>query len=81
MDYQKPIDPEGFYTGPEVQWNVEDVEMYAESMGMTLSDHDLRRVLIASFEDNEALMETIAHHIKDTITYMVETNAITRTES
>ena len=77
----QPINAAGFYIGPEVQWNVEDVEMYAESMGMTLSDHDLRRVLVASFEDNEALMETIAHHIKDTITHMVETNTITRTES
>ncbi len=22
----KPIDPEGFYTGPELKWSVEDVE-------------------------------------------------------
>ena len=72
----EPIDPEGFYTGPELKWNVEDVEMYAESMGVTLSDHDLRRVLIASFEDNEALMDSIAHHIKDTITHMIETKGL-----
>lgn len=77
MKHQQPINAAGYYIGPEVQWNVEDVEMYAESMGMTLSDHDLRRILIAAFEDNEALMDSIAHHIKDALTHLIETNAIT----
>ena len=32
----KPIDPEGFYTGPELKWSVEDVECIAQRL-----DYDL----------------------------------------
>ena len=76
MNYQKPIDPEGFYTGPEVQWNVEDAECIAQRLGYDLDQATLKRVLIATFDDNETLMHQISKHIEATLEYMDNTNAI-----
>lgn len=72
----KPINPEGFYTGPEVQWNVEDVECIAQRLGYDLDEATLERVLIATFEDNDALMQEISNHIKATLDYMNNTDAL-----
>jgi hypothetical protein len=76
MKYQKPINPEGFYTGPEVQWNVEDVECLAQRLGYDLDEATLERVLIATFEDNDGLMNDISRHIEATIEYMDNTNTL-----
>ena len=72
----KPIDSEGFYTGPEVQWNVEDVECIAQRLGYDLDEATLERVLIATFEDNDGLMQEISKHIEATLDYMDNTDAL-----
>lgn len=83
-DYTEPnpikdnaLDDEGYYTGPEVQWNVEDVEVIAQRRFQAkLSAKDLERVLVAAFEDNEHLMEVIHDQIAETINYMIEEGQI-----
>ena len=68
----KLINKEGFYVGPEVQWCVQDVEMITSSQNLEVSESDLERVLIATFQDNEYLMTEIHEAIKRTIEYMIE---------
>lgn len=66
------INDEGYYIGPEVQWNLEDVEVIAaRKFKLELSEEDLKRVLIASIQDNEWLMERFQQAIEDTIDYMI----------
>ena len=73
------ISKEGFYVGPEVQWNVDDVEAIAISdFELELSQEDLKRVLIASFQDNEWLMEKMHDCIKDTIHHMLLEGELTK---
>ena len=77
----KEINEEGFYVGPEVQWNVDDVEAIAmNEFELELSQEDLKRVLIASFQDNEWLMERMHDCINDTIIYMISQGELKRTE-
>jgi hypothetical protein len=66
------INDKGYYVGPEVQWNAEDVEAVAVSnFDLHLSQEDLKRVLIASIQDNEWLMERFNDAINDTIRHMI----------
>ena len=55
-----------------MQWNIEDVEIACERIGLTLNRSDHERILIASFDDNDWLMEQIQQAILSTIEYMVE---------
>jgi hypothetical protein len=66
------INEEGYYTGPEVQWNVEDVEIFAQANDMEFSQDDYKRILKATFEDNQMLMEIIQESIGLTIDYMLD---------
>jgi len=66
------INKEGYYTGSELQWNVEDVEIYAQSNNMEFSQDDYKRILKATFEDNEMLMGVIQESIGITIDYMLD---------
>ena len=66
------INKEGYYTGSELQWNVEDVEIYAQSNNMEFSQDDYKRILKATFEDNEMLMGVIQESIGITINYMLD---------
>ena len=66
------INGEGYYTGPELQWNVEDVEWFAQANDMEFSQEDYKRILNATFEDNELLMETIQESISLTIDFMLD---------
>lgn len=66
------INDEGYYTGPEMQWNVEDVEVACERIGLNLTQSDYERILIASFQDNEWLMERIQQAIETTVQYMID---------
>lgn len=66
------INKEGYYTGSEVQWNVEDVEIYAQANDMEFSQDDYKRILKATFEDNQMLMEIIQESIGLTIDYMLD---------
>ena len=76
MKYQKPVNSEGFYTGPELKWNVEDVECIAQRLDYDLDQATLERVLIATFQDNDGLMNDISRHIKSTLEYMANTDAL-----
>ncbi len=66
------INKEGYYTGSELQWNVEDVEIYAQANDMEFSQDDYKRILKATFEDNEMLMGVIQESIGITINYMLD---------
>jgi len=68
----KNINEEGYYIGSEVQWNVEDVEIFAQANDMEFSQEDYKRILNATFEDNEVLMETIQESIGLTIDFMLD---------
>ena len=66
------INREGYYTGPELQWNVEDVEIFAQANDMEFSQEDYKRILNATFEDNEYLMNMIQECIGTTIQFMLD---------
>ena len=66
------INKEGYYTGSELQWSVEDVEIFAQANDMEFSQEDYKRILNATFEDNEVLMETIQESIGLTIDFMLD---------
>ena len=72
------INKEGYYIGSEVQWNVEDVEIFAQANDMEFSQEDYKRILIATFEDNEMLMNAIQESIGITIDYMLDEGELTR---
>ena len=72
------INKEGYYTGTELQWNVEDVEIFAQANDMEFSQEDYKRILIATFEDNEMLMNAIQESIGITIDYMLDEGELTR---
>ena len=66
------INEEGYYTGSELQWNIEDVEIFAQANDMEFSQEDYKRILKATFEDNQMLMETIQESIALTIDFMLD---------
>ena len=66
------INKEGYYTGSELQWNVEDVEIFAQANDMEFSQEDYKRTLKATFEDNQMLMEVIQESIALTIDFMLD---------
>jgi hypothetical protein len=68
---QKPINEDGIYTGREVKWRVSDVAAEMQDMGIPepYNREDLENILVATFEDNDALVEAIAQHIRSTISY------------
>lgn len=72
------INEEGYYTGSEVQWNVEDVEIFAQANDMEFSQEDYKRILIATFEDNEMVMNAIQESIAITIDYMLDEGELKR---
>ena len=71
---KKLINEDGFYAGSELIWGMDDVRNVLERFGMatTTSKEDVERILIASFQDNYRLMETIDEAIGDTIAYMID---------
>jgi len=66
------INEEGYYTGSELQWNIEDVEIFAQANDMEFSQEDYKRILKATFEDNQMLMEVIQESIGLTIDFMLD---------
>ena len=72
------INKEGYYIGSELQWNVEDVEIFAQANDMEFSQEDYKRILIATFEDNEMLMSAIQESIGITIDYMLDEGELKR---
>ena len=74
MMKKQMINKDGFYAGSELKWGVDDVRKVLERFGRatTTSKEDVERILIAAFQDNYRLMETIDEAIGDTIVYMIE---------
>ena len=66
------INEEGYYTGSELQWNIEDVEIFAQANDMEFSQEDYKRILKATFEDNQMLMDVIQESIALTIDFMLD---------
>ena len=68
------INEDGFYAGSELKWGMEDVRNVLERFGMatTTSKEDVERILIAAFQDNYRLMETIDEAIGDAVAYMID---------
>ena len=66
------INKEGYYIGPELQWGVEDIEDFAEANDMEFSEEDCKRILRATFEDNEMVSKAIQKSIAITIDYMLD---------
>ena len=68
------INEDGLYVGSELKWGVDDVRNVLERFGMatSTSKEDVERILIAAFQDNYRLMETIDEAIGNTITYMID---------
>ena len=68
------INEDGLYVGSELKWGVDDVRNVLERFGMatSTSKEDVERILIAAFQDNYRLMETIDEAIGDTIAYMID---------
>ena len=74
MMKKQMINEDGFYAGSELKWGMDDVRNVLERFGRatTTSKEDVERILIAAFQDNYRLMETIDEAIGDTIVYMIE---------
>ena len=79
---KKLINEDGFYAGSELKWGVDDVRNVLERFGMatTTSKEDVERILIAAFQDNYRLMETIDEAIGDTIAYMIDEKQLNNDE-
>ena len=75
-DLRPHVDDEGFFRGAEMLWNIEDVEMIAQQEGYELTEEDMKRVLIASFADNEWLMGEIRSAIESTMDWMIRQGEI-----
>ncbi len=68
---QEAINEDGIYVGPEMKWRVSDVAAEMEDMGIPkpYKREDLENILVATFEDNDSLVELIAQHIRATIEF------------
>ena len=70
------INEEGYYSGPEIFWNVTDVEyMLARAKQfyqVELSDDDYKRILVNAFEDNELLMDFMNKQILEAANRMLD---------
>ena len=74
LDKNKKLIKKNMYVGSELKWGMDDVRNVLERFGRatTTSKEDVERILIAAFQDNYRLMETIDEAIGDTIVYMIE---------
>ena len=56
-----------YYNGTELKWSTEDVLIRATDLDIELTEEEAESILIASFEDNEYIMEMIGEVICGTI--------------
>ena len=61
--------PLTYYTGSELKWSTEDVLRNAEHLDIKLTDEEAESILIATFENNDAIMEFINDEILETINF------------
>ena len=56
-----------YYEGSELKWSTEDVLIRAKELDVELTEAEAEIVLIATFDDNEYIMEMIGDIMKGTI--------------
>tara|TARA_R110002095_G_scaffold185837_1_gene163054 strand:- start:376 stop:576 length:201 start_codon:yes stop_codon:yes gene_type:complete len=56
-----------YYEGVELKWSTEDVLIRATDLDIELTEEEAESILVASFEDNEYIMEMIGEVICGTI--------------
>ena len=56
-----------YYNGTELKWSTEDILIRATDLDIDLTEEEAESILIATFEDNEHIMEMIGEVICGTI--------------
>jgi len=56
-----------YYEGSELKWNAQDVLIRAKELDVELTEKEAEIILIATFDDNEYIMEMIGDVMKGTI--------------
>ena len=66
-----------YYDGSELKWSTDDVMLNAEHLDVKLTEEEAESILIATFEDNEAIMHFINEEIADTIREKIRCTTLT----
>ena len=56
-----------YYSGTELKWSAEDVLVRAKELDVEITEAEAEIILIATFDDNEYIMEMIGEVIYGTI--------------
>ena len=56
-----------YYNGSELLWSIADVQDQADNLDIRIDDKEAKRILYATFKDNEYLMQIINEMITDNI--------------
>ena len=56
-----------YYNGSELLWSIADVQDQADNLDIRIDDKEAKRILYATFKDNEYLMQLISEMITDNI--------------
>ena len=56
-----------YYEGTELKWSAEDVLIRAKELDVEITEAEAEIILIATFDDNEYIMEMIGDIMKGTI--------------
>lgn len=72
----RDINKDGYYIGNELKWSTEDILIRATDLDINLTEKQAESVLIATFKDNEYIMEMIGEVICGVINHMIETGAL-----
>ena len=56
-----------YYKGSELEWSAEDVLIRAKELDVDITEAEAEIILIATFDDNEYIMEMIGDVMKGTI--------------
>ena len=56
-----------YYNGSELKWSAEDVLIRAKELDVEITEAEAEIILIATFDDNEYIMEMIGDIMKGTI--------------
>ena len=68
------FNPLTYYTGSELKWSTEDVLRNAEHLDIKLTEEQALSILLATFKDNDSMMEYINNEISDTIANIYSDN-------
>jgi len=56
-----------YYEGNELKWSAEDVLIRATDLDIDLTEEEAESILVATFKDNDYIMEFLGHMIIETI--------------